>query len=196
MPLRTELTKSHAVGMTEHACSRTWEEGSVTLDWLTSRSLNFFKVLRSEHHNMKTINELPSATERQKSVDQRTEQANKRCNQENVIEQQKNGVHAFQAPLDNLTSNWAYMVITSLAWSLKAWSALLVPVSPRWRVRHEAEKQKLLRMEFPTFRQAMINIPAQIIRGSRRLIYRLLSWNQWQPTFFRLWDQLQRPLRC
>ena len=125
-----------------------------------------------------------------------TAQANKRCNQENVIEQNKNGVHAFKAPLDNLTSNWAYMVITSLAWSLKAWAALLVPVSPRWRDRHEAEKQTLLRMEFPTFRQAFISIPAQIIRSGRRLIYRLLGWNEWQPTFFRLWDQLQRPLDC
>ncbi len=125
-----------------------------------------------------------------------TEQANKRCNQENVIEQQKNGVHAFKAPLDNLMSNWAYMVITSLAWSLKTWAAMLVPVHPRWRDRHEAEKQKLMRMEFPTFRQAMINIPAQIIRSGHRLIYRLMAWNQWQPTFFRLWDQLQRPLRC
>ena len=125
-----------------------------------------------------------------------TEQANKRCNQENVIEQNKNGVHAFKAPLDNLTSNWAYMVITSLAWSLKAWAALLVPVNPRWRQRHEAEKQKLLRMEFPTFRQAMINIPAQIIRGGRRLVYRFLAWNPWQSTFFRLWDRLQKPLRC
>jgi len=125
-----------------------------------------------------------------------TEQANKRCNQENVIEQQKNGVHAFKAPLDNLMSNWAYMVITSLAWSLKAWAAMLVPVHPRWRDRHEAEKQKLMRMEFPTFRQAMINIPAQIIRSGHRLIYRLLAWNQWQPTFSRLWNRLQRPLRC
>lgn len=125
-----------------------------------------------------------------------TQHANKRCNQENVIEQQKNGVHALKAPLDNLMSNWAYMVIASLAWSLKAWAALLVPVHPRWKDRHEAEKQKLLRMEFSTFRQAMINIPAQIIRGGRRLIYRILAWNQWQPTFFRLWAQLQRPLRC
>ena len=125
-----------------------------------------------------------------------TEQANKRCNQENVIEQNKNGVHAFKAPLDNLTSNWAYMVITSLAWSLKAWAALLVPVNPRWRQRHEAEKHKLLRMEFPTFRQAMINIPAQIVRGGHRLVYRFLAWNPWQSTFFRLWDQLQKPLRC
>jgi hypothetical protein len=125
-----------------------------------------------------------------------TEQANKRCNQENVIEQNKNGVHAFKAPLDNLTSNWAYMVITSLAWSLKAWAALLVPVNPRWRQRHEAEKQKLLRMEFPTFRQAMINIPAQIVRGGHRLVYRFLAWNPWQSTFFRLWDRLQKPLLC
>jgi len=125
-----------------------------------------------------------------------TEQANKRCHQENLIEQQKNGVHAFKAPLDNLMSNWAYMVITSLAWSLKAWAALLVPVQPRWRDRHEAEKRKLLRMEFPTFQQAMINIPAQILRSGHRLIYRFLAWNRWQPTFFRLWNQLQRPLRC
>ena len=70
------------------------------------------------------------------------------------------GVHAFKAPLDNLTSNWAYMVIASLAWSLKAWVALLTPVNPRWREQHEMEKRKLPRIEFPTFRQAKIQIPA------------------------------------
>ncbi len=122
--------------------------------------------------------------------------AHQRCNQENLIEQQKNGVHALKAPLDNLTSNWAYMVIASLAWNLKAWAALLVPTRPRWRQRHEAAKQTLLRMDFSTFRQAMINIPAQIVHSSRRLVYRLLAWNRWQSTFFRLWDQLQQPLRC
>jgi len=125
-----------------------------------------------------------------------TDQANKRCNQENLIEQHKNGVHALKAPLDNLMSNWAYMVIASLAWSLKAWASMLIPISSRWQERHECEKQTLLRMEFRTFRQAMICIPAQIIRGGRRLTYRILGWNQWQSTFFRLWDQLQRPLRC
>ena len=122
--------------------------------------------------------------------------ANQRCNQENLIEQQKNGVHALTAPLDNLVSNWAYMVIASLAWSLKAWAALLIPVNPRWRETHQHEKRTLLRMDFTTFRQAMINIPAQIVRSGRRLIYRLLAWNRWQPTFFRLWSQLRRPLRC
>lgn len=123
-------------------------------------------------------------------------QANHRCNQENLIQQLKNGVHALTAPLDSLKSNWAYMVIASLAWSLKAWASLLIPVSPRWRGNHEAEKQTLLRMDFTTFRQAMINIPAQIVRTGRRIVYRLLSWNRWQPTFFRLWDQLNKPLRC
>ncbi len=122
--------------------------------------------------------------------------ANQRCNQENLIEQHKNGVHALKAPLDNLTSNWAYMVIASLAWSLKAWASLLLPTHPRWRQKHEEEKQTLLRMDFSTFRQAIINIPAQIVRSGRRLIYRLLAWNRWQSTFFRLWDQLQQPLRC
>jgi hypothetical protein len=125
-----------------------------------------------------------------------TRHANQRCHQENLIEQHKNGVHSLKAPLDSLESNWAYMVISSLAWSLKAWSALLVPVTGRDKRPCEQAKRKLLRMEFPTYCQAMINIPAQIIRSGRRLIYRLLSWNRWQEVFFRLWHRLQQPLRC
>ena len=123
-------------------------------------------------------------------------QANGRCDQENLIEQQKNGVHALTAPLDTLESNWAYMVIASLAWSLKAWAALLIPVNPRWKEKHESEKQRLLKMDFSTFRQAMINIPAQIVQSGGKIIYRLLSWNPWLPTFFRLWDQINKPLRA
>jgi hypothetical protein len=123
--------------------------------------------------------------------------AHDRCNQENtVLEQLKNGVRAATAPLDNLLSNWAYMVIASLAWSLKAWVGLLLPAEGRWQEKHTQEKQRVLRMEFHTFRQAWINIPAQIIRTSRRIIYRFLSWNPWQPAFFRLLDTLQTPMRC
>ena len=50
--------------------------------------------------------------------------ANERCDQENLIAQLKSGVHALTTPVDDLVSNWAYMVMASLAWSLKAWSAL------------------------------------------------------------------------
>ena len=49
--------------------------------------------------------------------------ANDRCDQENLIAQLKSGVHALTTPVDDLVSNWAYMVMASLSWSLKAWSA-------------------------------------------------------------------------
>ena len=42
-------------------------------------------------------------------------EANDRCNQENLIEQLKNGVRALHAPVNTLNANWAYMVMASLA---------------------------------------------------------------------------------
>ena len=97
--------------------------------------------------------------------------ANKHKRSENTIAQNKNGVPALKAPLDSLESNGAYMVMASLAWSLKAWSALLLPEEGRWKEKHAQEKRRLLRMEFATFRRVFINIPAQIVRTSRRIIF-------------------------
>ena len=57
-------------------------------------------------------------------------------------------------------------------------------------------KQRLVRMDFSTFRQSLILIPTQIIRTSRRLIYRLLAWSPSLTTLFRLHDSVSRPLRC
>jgi hypothetical protein len=117
-------------------------------------------------------------------------EANGRCNQENLIEQLKNGVRALHAPLNTLEANWAYMVIVSLAWSIKAWAALLLPVSGRWRERHQAEQDRMLRMDFRTFLQAFILVPAQILVHGRQLIIRLLAWRPTLPTLFRLLDAL------
>lgn len=103
---------------------------------------------------------------------------------------------ALTAPLDSLVSNWAYMTIALLAWSLKTWAALLLPVRGRWKKKHEDEKTCLLRMDFATFRHALVNVPAQIVRTGRRIVYRFLSWNPWQHVFFRLTDQLSLPLRA
>jgi hypothetical protein len=111
---------------------------------------------------------------------------NDRCNQENLIEQLANGPRAFRAPVDNLYSNWAYMVMTALAWNLKAWLALWLPENGRWKERRRQEKQQLLRMEFRTFINAIMKLPCQIVRTGRRLVYRLLSWNPWLPVFRRL----------
>jgi len=116
---------------------------------------------------------------------------NGRCNQENLIEQLKNGPRAFRAPVDNLYSNWAYMLMTSLAWTLKAWSALWLAETGRWKERRRAEKGKLLRMEFRTFVNTIIRVPCQIVKTGRRIIYRVLSWNESQPVFWRLAEVLR-----
>lgn len=122
--------------------------------------------------------------------------ANDRCNQENLIEQLKNGVHALRMPVGTLVSNGAYMVMASLAWTLKAWFALLLPETGRWGEQYAAEKRTVLRMEFRTFQQAFIAMPCQIIRTGRKIVYRLLAWNPWQRVFLRGVEALRLPLRC
>lgn len=118
--------------------------------------------------------------------------ANDRCNQENLLAQLKGGCRALSAPVDNLVSNWAYMVMTALAWNLKAWWALMLPASPgRWQARHQEERAWVSGLEFKTFVQAFVRIPCQLVRTGRRLVYRLLSWNPHLPIFFRLLDVLR-----
>ena len=116
--------------------------------------------------------------------------ANDRCHQENLLQQLKNGMHALKAPLDNLHSNWAYMLMTSLAWSLKAWAALRLPETGRWGQKYRAEKLWLLGLEFKAFVNAFVAIPCQIVRQARRLVCRVLSYHQHLPTFFRLAEVL------
>ncbi len=123
-------------------------------------------------------------------------EANDRCNQERLIGQLKGGVRALHAPVDNLVSNWAYSVMASLAWTLKAWFALMLPENGRWREKHAAEKSAVLQMNFSTFIHAFLLLPTQIVRQGRRTIYRVLGWNRWLPVFFRGWDRIRAPLRC
>jgi hypothetical protein len=118
--------------------------------------------------------------------------ANDRCDQENLLAQLAGGVRALRAPVDNLESNWAYMVMTALAWNLKVWWALTLPeCSGRWQERHRADKRWVLRLEFKTFVNAFVRLPCQILRTGGKLVYRLLSWNPYQRIFFRLVDVLR-----
>jgi hypothetical protein len=43
---------------------------------------------------------------------------------------------------------------------------------------------------------ALIAVPCQIVRGGRRLVYRLLSWNPWQGVFLRLVERLHGAWLC
>ena len=48
-----------------------------------------------------------------------------RCDQENFIEQFKNGIAALRMPTGELLANWAFLLAGQLAWCLRAWLSLL-----------------------------------------------------------------------
>ena len=112
-------------------------------------------------------------------------ECNDRCNQENLIAQHNaGGVGAFRMPVGDLVSNWAYMVIASLAWSLKAWWAMLIP--------NATESRAALRMEFQSFVRRFVAIPCQIVRAGRRLVCRILGYSHHLAIFLRTFERIRR----
>ena len=123
--------------------------------------------------------------------------ANQRCDQENTIAQLV-ACHALSAPLDNLQSNWAYMVFASLAWTLKQWSGMLVRVTgpPSHRSKQKQVRHSVIRMEFATYLNSLMLIPAQVIRSARQAVFRLLTYRPSVDCLLMLHDHIARPLRC
>lgn len=109
--------------------------------------------------------------------------ANDRCDHENDIEQLKNGVNAMRMPVDDLVSNWAYMVIATLAWNIKAWYGLLTP--------NKVVGHQIIRMEFKRFINIFIKIPCVIINTGRRIVYRFVGYNNYIKDFFRTFAALK-----
>lgn len=122
--------------------------------------------------------------------------ANKRCDQENLHAQLKSGVCSLTTPVNTLVSNWAYMVMTSLAWNLKAWLALWPATSGsgREQATQRQEQQRVLRMEFKTFVNHLMRIPAIVAHTGRRIVVRLIGWTTLQPLLFRVLEAV-RPRR-
>jgi len=110
--------------------------------------------------------------------------ANDRCDQENVIEQLKNGVRALRVPLYDLVSNGAYMVMAALAWTLKAWFALMM--------HRKSDRQRYLRMEFPRFLHSVILIPCRVVRRARGITLRLLGYRPTLDRLFSVWQAIER----
>ena len=102
--------------------------------------------------------------------------ANERCDQENVIEQLKNGVNALRVPLYDLGSNWAYMVIAALAWNMKSWFAMMM--------HRKRDRAAYIAMEFPRFIHSMILIPCRVIRRARSITLRLIGYRPSLDGFF------------
>ncbi len=110
-----------------------------------------------------------------------------RCDQENLIEQIKNGVRATRMPVAEFDANWAYLVISALAWNIKAWAGLVLP--------RRLGARAIVRMEFRRFLTEIVLLPAQILRSGRRLIFRLRAINRWVPLLLK-GTQLLKRRRC
>jgi len=104
-----------------------------------------------------------------KTTRQLVEFYRKRADHENDIDQLKHGVHAMDNPSDSLNANWAYMVVASLAWDLKAWYGMLMP--------YRALGLSIIRMEFKRFVQTFIKIPCLILKSGRAIKYRIIGYN-------------------
>lgn len=98
-------------------------------------------------------------------------QANARCDQENVIDQLKNDVQAMRMPSNTLVSNWAYLVIASLAWNLKAWLGVVLP--------HRLRRREIRRMEFRGFVRALMWVPCHVVKAARGLRLRIATFTPW-----------------
>lgn len=123
-------------------------------------------------------------------------EANRRCTQEKLIDQLKNQANAMRMPVDTLTGNWAYMVIGGLAVSLKVWFALMLPTAGRWEKTRRHEQDEVLKMDFRRFLQTFINLPAQIVRGARRVYFRLLNHNRYTHILLNFLQEMMVPSRC
>lgn len=110
--------------------------------------------------------------------------ANERCDQENVIEQLKNGVGALRVPLYDLVSNWAYMVVAALAWNLKSWFAMML--------HRKADRREYMRMEFRRFINAIILIPAMVLRRARSITIRIIGYQPSLDRMFSAWRTIER----
>jgi hypothetical protein len=112
------------------------------------------------------------------------ELANDRCDQDNIIGQLKSGINALHAPVDDLHSNWAYMLIAALAWNIKSWHAMMM--------HRKDDRAGFIRMEFKRFLDTVIRIPAVIIVRARVIVVRLVAYTVSLDRFFSAWATTER----
>jgi hypothetical protein len=112
------------------------------------------------------------------------ELANDRCDQENIVGQLKSGLGALHAPVDDLHSNWAYMLIAALAWNIKSWHAMMM--------HRKHDRHGFIRMEFKRFLDTVIRIPAAVLVRARAIVVRLVAYTVHVDRLFSAWATTER----
>ncbi|HDL86579.1 MAG TPA: IS1380 family transposase [Candidatus Acetothermia bacterium] len=110
--------------------------------------------------------------------------ANERCDQENIIAQLKHGVNALRLPVYDLVSNWAYMVMATLAWNIKSWFAMMLHL--------QKDRDTYIRMEFRRFLNSLILLPCHVVRRARSIAIRILGYQPTLDRLFSAWNTIER----
>jgi hypothetical protein len=84
-----------------------------------------------------------------------------RCDIENDIEQQENGIAAMKMPTGELQANAAYLLMAELAWNLRAWASLLLL------------PEETSTWEWKRFRHAFVYVGAKVIRQARQVVAKI-----------------------
>jgi hypothetical protein len=112
------------------------------------------------------------------------ELANDRCDQENIHGQLKSGINALHAPVNDLHSNWAYMLIATLAWNIKSWHAMMM--------HRKEDRHAHIRMEFKRFLDTIVRVPAMVLVRARGIVVRLVAYTVNLDRFFSAWATTER----
>ena len=64
------------------------------------------------------------------------------------------------------------------------------------REQRRAARRRIIRMQWATYLNSLMQVPAEIIRTARRLGYRLLTYRPSVDTLLLMHSQILRPLRC
>jgi hypothetical protein len=102
-----------------------------------------------------------------------------RCDQENAIEQAKNGLHGFRMPTGTLLANGAFLLAAQVAWCLKSWLSLV------------ALPAETLRWEWKRFRHAFVYVAARVVTLARDVVVRVHDSHRWCDVMLRAHERLR-----
>ena len=104
-----------------------------------------------------------------------------RCDQQNVIEQLKNGIAAMRMPTGELLANGAFLKMGQLAWNLRAWLCLLgLPAEAgRWEWKR-----------FRSARGGFVYVAARVVQQARRAVARLSSAHRYADEILAAWRRV------
>jgi len=103
-----------------------------------------------------------------------------RCDQENALEQAKNGLNGFRMPTGTLMANGAFLLCAQIAWCLRAWMSLI------------ALPKETSRWEWKRFRHAFVYIAGKVVRAAGEVVVRISAAHRWAEGLIRATEKLRR----